>query len=98
MGQSHLGSDLPAVDRLQQTGAIAMDSLHPFDDWGIHWKDDHAFFSGKRVWLECISFDGTSVMAKTVSNTVPLAIMKCKFPDWVASYMLSHLLPLAQVI
>ena len=64
-----------------------MDSLHPFDDWGIHWKDDHAFFSGKRVWLECISFDGTSVMAKTVSNFVPLAIMKCKFPDWVASYM-----------
>ena len=89
MGQSHLGSDLPAVDRHQQTGApfLAMDPLHSLDSWGVHWKDEIAFYSGKRVDLECISFDGAFVVAMTTSKGVPKMTVHCEFPEWVASYM-----------
>ena len=64
-----------------------MESLHSLDDFGVHLKDDLAFFSGMRVNLECISIDGTSVIARTTSKSVPMAVLKCDFPVWVASYM-----------
>ena len=75
------------VDRLQQTGALAMDSLHSLDDWGVHLKDDFAFFSGKRVELECTAICDTTITARTVSKAVPMAHFRCEFPTWVSSYM-----------
>ncbi len=64
-----------------------MDTLHSLDDWGVHLKDDAAFFTGKRVELECTMINGTSVTARTVSKAVPIASFQCEFPSWVASYM-----------
>lgn len=63
-----------------------MVDIHVFDKWGIHLPDDVAFFTGKRVHLECITISNDMVWAKTASRAVPSMTFMCKFPAWVSTY------------
>ena len=65
---------------------LAMDQFPGLDPYGMLVKDDHAFLTGCRVQLRCISVQSDHVVAETCAVTVPKMDVKCVVPTWTHHY------------